>query len=61
MSLIFFVENRPGDDYNASKVHDDIQYSEDDDRAIDEWIADHVETTWHSLGQLFLLHLLRND
>ncbi|KAJ6550861.1 methanol oxidase [Mycena vulgaris] len=40
----------PGDTYDASKVHEDIKYSEDDDRAIDEWIADHVETTWHSLG-----------
>jgi len=36
--------------FDASKVHEDIKYTEDDDRAIDEWIADHVETTWHSLG-----------
>ncbi|KAF8197223.1 methanol oxidase [Mycena galopus ATCC 62051] len=35
--------------YDASKVHKDIKYSEEDDKAIDEWIADHVETTWHSL------------
>ncbi|KAL8292873.1 hypothetical protein RQP46_000567 [Phenoliferia psychrophenolica] len=32
------------------KVNEDIKYTADDDKAIDEWIADHVETTWHSLG-----------
>ncbi|KAK7696465.1 hypothetical protein QCA50_001122 [Cerrena zonata] len=40
----------PGEPYDASKVHDDIPYTEEDDKAIDDWIADHVETTWHSLG-----------
>lgn len=34
---------RPGDVYDASKVHEDIKYSAEDDKAIDEWIADHVE------------------
>jgi len=42
--------HRPSEPYDASKVHEDIQYTADDDRAIDEWVADHVETTWHSLG-----------
>ncbi|PPQ69937.1 hypothetical protein CVT24_003687 [Panaeolus cyanescens] len=42
--------HRPGEPYDASKVHEDIKYSEEDDKAIDEWISDHVETTWHSLG-----------
>ncbi|GAW04585.1 alcohol oxidase [Lentinula edodes] len=42
--------HKPGDKYDASKVHEDIKYTEEDDRAIDEWVADHVETTWHSLG-----------
>ncbi|GAA5862491.1 hypothetical protein JCM1840_004200 [Sporobolomyces johnsonii] len=32
------------------KVKEDIKYSEDDIKAIDDWVADHVETTWHSLG-----------
>ncbi|KAK4703474.1 hypothetical protein P7C70_g2739, partial [Phenoliferia sp. Uapishka_3] len=32
------------------KVKEDIQYTKEDDDAIDDWIADHVETTWHSLG-----------
>ncbi len=41
---------RPGETYDVSKVHEDIQYSEEDDKAIDDWVADHVETTWHSLG-----------
>ncbi|KAG6819018.1 hypothetical protein H0H93_016330 [Arthromyces matolae] len=40
----------PGEAYNASKVHEDIKYSAEDDQAIDDWISDHVETTWHSLG-----------
>ncbi|KAG1746626.1 uncharacterized protein EDB91DRAFT_1245812 [Suillus paluster] len=61
--------HKPGEPYNASMVHDDIKYTEEDDEAIDNWIAgensrrlsiisplsfqkraDHVETTWHSLG-----------
>ncbi|KAH7909067.1 GMC oxidoreductase-domain-containing protein [Hygrophoropsis aurantiaca] len=42
--------HKPGEAYNASKVHNDIQYTKEDDEAIDNWIADHVETTWHSLG-----------
>jgi alcohol oxidase len=42
--------HRPGEPYNADMVHTDIKYSEEDDKAIDDWIADHVETTWHSLG-----------
>ena len=36
--------------YDAAKVHEDIQYTAADDQAIDDWISDHVETTWHSLG-----------
>ena len=31
-------------------MHEDIVYTKEDDKAIDDWIADHVETTWHSLG-----------
>jgi alcohol oxidase len=42
--------HKPGDAYNVTKIHEDIKYSAEDDKAIDEWIADHVETTWHSLG-----------
>ncbi|EIW79242.1 alcohol oxidase [Coniophora puteana RWD-64-598 SS2] len=42
--------HRPSEPYDASKVHDDIKYTKEDDAAIDDWIADHVETTWHSLG-----------
>jgi len=42
--------HRPGEPYNADKVHDEIKYTKEDDMAIDDWIADHVETTWHSLG-----------
>ncbi|KAJ3508126.1 hypothetical protein NLJ89_g5925 [Agrocybe chaxingu] len=42
--------HRPGEPYNPDKVHDEIKYTEEDDKAIDDWISDHVETTWHSLG-----------
>ncbi|EMD41134.1 alcohol oxidase [Gelatoporia subvermispora B] len=42
--------HKPGDVYDPSKVHEDIQYTKEDDEAIDNWVADHVETTWHSLG-----------
>jgi len=42
--------HRPSEPYDASKVHEDIKYTKEDDAAIDDWIADHVETTWHSLG-----------
>ncbi|CAL1701917.1 unnamed protein product [Somion occarium] len=42
--------HRPGEPYDAAKVHEDIKYTEEDDKAIDDWVADHVETTWHSLG-----------
>ena len=40
----------PGQPFDASKVHEDIKYTKEDDDAIDNWISDHVETTWHSLG-----------
>ena len=42
--------HQPSEPYNAKKVHEDIKYTEEDDKAIDDWVADHVETTWHSLG-----------
>ena len=37
-----FIEQRassPGESYNASKVHKDIQYTKEDDAAIDDWVA----------------------
>ncbi|KAF8599079.1 putative methanol oxidase [Ceratobasidium sp. AG-I] len=32
------------------RIAEDIKYSKEDDNAIDDWVRDHVETTWHSLG-----------
>ncbi|CAE6480780.1 unnamed protein product [Rhizoctonia solani] len=32
------------------RIVDEIKYSKEDDEAIDNWVRDHVETTWHSLG-----------
>ena len=31
--------HRPSEPYDASKVHEDIQYTEEDDKAIDDWVA----------------------
>ncbi|GAA5957635.1 hypothetical protein JCM21900_000775 [Sporobolomyces salmonicolor] len=43
--------SRPSDpELVRQKVKEDIKYSEEDIKAIDDWVADHVETTWHSLG-----------
>ncbi|ORY40009.1 alcohol oxidase [Leucosporidium creatinivorum] len=43
--------SRPSEPHaTRPKVKEDIKYTAEDDKAIDEWIADHVETTWHSLG-----------
>lgn len=28
----------------------DVEYGDEDDRAIEQWIREHVVTTWHSLG-----------
>ena len=36
-------------DVESRKVPD-IEYSEEDDRAIEEWVRGNVNTTWHSLG-----------
>ncbi|KDN35563.1 hypothetical protein RSAG8_11478, partial [Rhizoctonia solani AG-8 WAC10335] len=32
------------------RIVEDVKYSKEDDEAIDNWVRDHVETTWHSLG-----------
>lgn len=46
-------------DASKAKLHDgpllgegvtDIEYDDDDDRAIEEWIRMNLNTTWHSLG-----------
>lgn len=31
--------HKPSEPYDASKVHDDIKYTKEDDEAIDNWIA----------------------
>jgi alcohol oxidase len=31
-------------------VYDDLKYSNEDIKHIEEWVKRHVETTWHSLG-----------
>ncbi|KAG9309486.1 hypothetical protein JVU11DRAFT_10457 [Chiua virens] len=42
--------HKPCEPYDPHKVHEDIKYTKEDDEAIDNWISDHVETTWHSMG-----------
>ncbi|KAK8058466.1 alcohol oxidase [Apiospora phragmitis] len=47
------AEKRPGNDIlnsNMAHVRDELKYSEDDIKAIEEWVKRHVESTWHSLG-----------
>ena len=34
----------------VENIREDLQYSEDDIAAVEEWVKRHVETTWHSLG-----------
>ncbi|GAA5828265.1 hypothetical protein JCM11251_002667 [Rhodosporidiobolus azoricus] len=43
--------SRPEEPHAHHKpVKEDIKYTKEDIQAIDDWCADHVETTWHSLG-----------
>lgn len=35
---------------NKADIREDLPYSTDDIKAIEEWVKRHVETTWHSLG-----------
>ena len=31
--------HRPSEPYDASKVHEDIKYTKEDDQAIDDWVS----------------------
>ncbi|GAA5907615.1 hypothetical protein JCM6882_004423 [Rhodosporidiobolus microsporus] len=43
--------SRPEEPHATRKpVKENIKYTKEDLQAIDDWCADHVETTWHSLG-----------
>jgi len=35
---------------NAQPVYEDLEYSTEDLKHIEEWVKRHTETTWHSLG-----------
>jgi alcohol oxidase len=35
---------------NRTDVRDELEYNEEDIKAVEEWVKRHVETTWHSLG-----------
>ena len=35
---------------NRADVRNELEYSTEDIKAIEEWVKRHVETTWHSLG-----------
>lgn len=43
------LEVPPTTDSATGKVHD-IEYSKDDDEAIEKWIRGNLNTTWHSCG-----------
>ena len=45
------IPTHAGDDLRPVAMDaPDIVYTAEDDKAIDDWVSDHVETTWHSLG-----------
>jgi alcohol oxidase len=35
---------------NKASVRDELKYSSEDIKAIEEWVKRHVESTWHCLG-----------
>ena len=35
---------------NQTNVREELDYSTEDIKAVEEWVKRHVETTWHSLG-----------
>ena len=35
---------------NRSDIRNELDYSTEDIKAVEEWVKRHVETTWHSLG-----------
>lgn len=35
---------------NQKDMRHDLKYSDEDIKAVEEWVKRHVETTWHSLG-----------
>jgi alcohol oxidase len=35
---------------SCKDIRDPLKYSDDDIKAVEEWVKRHVETTWHSLG-----------
>lgn len=38
------------EEYHPESVTADLEYSAEDDKVIDIWLRDNIETTWHSLG-----------
>jgi alcohol oxidase len=41
---------KPSEPFNPYKVHENVKYSEEDNKAIDEWIMDHVQTSGFKIG-----------
>ncbi len=35
---------------NCQTVYEDLNYTNEDIKHVEEWVKRHVETTWHSLG-----------
>jgi alcohol oxidase len=35
---------------NKKEIREELKYSTDDIKAVEEWVKRHVESTWHSLG-----------
>ena len=32
----------------VNEIREDLQYTKEDIKAVEEWVKRHVETTWHS-------------
>ena len=47
--LVTKAQSEGGYGFDESVLYASVYY--EDDEAIDNWVADHVETTWHSLGE----------
>ena len=44
--------HQPGTPFDASKVHEDIKYTEEDDKAIDDFLKANGEFVYSSLTRL---------
>lgn len=49
------------DKFDPNETFQDIQYTEEDDRAIEQWVRSNVETSWHSMYVSFARQLIKGN